>query len=363
MIKALIICIAIFSANTTLSKSNWFSTSEETEQQKVAREINSEKFNDQSAKQKLDRLWELIVQDRTPGTFYGAVHTAGVLTQNNQDTFEHKGDVFPDGREKLIHSVGVIAKVSFNVVPNHKYTGLLSSGAKNALLRLSAAKEYDVTKSSSTGAYNNFAPGFGLKFLVDNGISQNLVAMFDTMGQASWNYFKNTFTNNFRINQNPDLANKMIATSFARETNWISGVGLLDIASITENGTINNNPKYPFRLDFVPNPQLTKMFKDEYTEDYKKIISRIPSGTLIYTVFVIDEPGCEGEKIGELVSQSEFTTSLFSDRLLFFRHGLIDRDDKNFSGRSEARDFYSMIWGLKVGTEPRKPTKKCPFGY
>jgi hypothetical protein len=36
-------------------------------------------------------------------------------------------------------------------------------GSKNALLRLSCAKAYDTTKDP----YNNFAPGFGLKFLID----------------------------------------------------------------------------------------------------------------------------------------------------------------------------------------------------
>ena len=95
------------------------------------------------------------------------------------------------------------------------------------------------------------------------------------------------------------------------------------------------------------------------------ICKNIPSGTLIYEVFAIDEPGCAPEKIGELVSKSEFTTSTFADRHLLFRHGLIDNDDKYFKGekRSEARDFYSIWSGLKEGTEPRHPVKKCPFGF
>ena len=369
MIKITILCLVIFTANSSTTKVIWpfsyFFPSEETKQQRTVQYFNSESYLNDNAETKFDKLWEKIIENKNPGQFYSKIKTTRIITQDNHPTIDNKGDVLPEGRRKLIHSVGVVAKVAFNVVTKSKYTGLFNSGSQNALLRLSAAKDYDIKKSSAKQAYNNFAPGFGLKFLVNKKISENLVAMYDPLGQESWNFFKNTFTNNFRVNLHQDLENKLVSRSFAKVTNWISGVGLLGISSVKENGEIEKSPVFPYRLEFVPNPNLTKLFKDEYTEDFKDIISKIPSETLIYEVFAIDQPGCEPEKIGELVSKSEFTTSTFADRHLFFRHGLLDADDKHTkgNGRSEARDFYSFWGGFKEGKEPRAPIKKCPFGY
>ena len=178
-------------------------------------------------------------------------------------------------------------------------------------------------------------------------------------------YFKNNFTNNFRVNFHQDPVNKKISEAFAKVTTWLSGVGLKGISSYHENRDQVSSPEYPFRLNFVPNPELSSIFKDEFTEDYKDIIVKnLPSGTLLYEVFAVDEPLCEGVKIGELVSNSEFTTSTFGDKNLFFRHALLDEDDFDKPKRMEARDFFTPELGQVDGTEPRfAPTKKCPFGY
>lgn len=82
----------------------------------------------------------------------------------------------------MIHSVGSVAGVKFVTKPNNGFNGLFKEGAKFGLISLSLAKSYDTSKSSAEGAYDNFAPGFGLKFLRDGTPSANLVAMYSVNG-------------------------------------------------------------------------------------------------------------------------------------------------------------------------------------
>jgi hypothetical protein len=229
------------------------------------------------------------------------------------------------------------------------------------LLRISIAKKYDTKKSSPDGAFNNFAPGISFKCLISGKVSSNLVAMFDTMGQHSWNFFKNKFTNAFRINKKPLLANKLLANNFSEVTEWISSVGIKSFALYNEHGVEASQPKYPFRLEFIPTSEMSQLFSDSFTTDYKNIVVKIPSNTVIYEVFAIDEPGCVGEKIGEFVSMTEFTTSTFADRDLFFSHSDVGEDD-NGTKRGIARDSWRNK-KYNEGSELRVSEKKCPFGY
>jgi hypothetical protein len=94
----------------------------------------------------------------------------------------------------LIHSVGSVANVKFVAKPNNGFTGILGEGGNYGIIRFSVAKAYDSSKSTAEGAYDNFAPGLGLKFLRNGVPSANLVAMFSVDGQKSWNIFANDFT-------------------------------------------------------------------------------------------------------------------------------------------------------------------------
>jgi hypothetical protein len=100
----------------------------------------------------------------------------------------------PQGRTKYIHSVGNTAQVEFVATADTPYTGLFK-GADSAVIRLSCAKQPDFTKTAAKDAYDNFTPGFGLKFLVDGLPSVNLVAMFGVNGVDTWNFFGRDFSN------------------------------------------------------------------------------------------------------------------------------------------------------------------------
>jgi len=68
-----------------------------------------------------------------------------------KDTFDWVSDTFMEKRKKYIHTCGSIGKVEFIAEKSSPYTGIFE-GCKNVLLRLSLAKEPDVSKNlCSTG--------------------------------------------------------------------------------------------------------------------------------------------------------------------------------------------------------------------
>jgi hypothetical protein len=93
-----------------------------------------------------------------------------MFTESMLPTFTHTGDAMPDDRVKYIHAQGNVAKVEYIPEKGQPYTGVFA-GAKHVLLRMSTASVTDYTKKE---AANNFAPGFGIKFLRDKVPSANL---------------------------------------------------------------------------------------------------------------------------------------------------------------------------------------------
>ena len=72
-------------------------------------------------KQKQDHLWAQIIEDDTFGQYYASeLPTESVIT-----SFDDEWDVMPNGRHKVIHSVGAICQFEINISPDSPYTGLL----------------------------------------------------------------------------------------------------------------------------------------------------------------------------------------------------------------------------------------------
>ena len=72
-------------------------------------------------------------------------------------------------------------------IKTHPFTGIFK-GATHGVVRLSIGSKPDTTVL-------NLAPGMSLKFLRDGMDSVNLVSMFSTDGQPSWNFFANDLSN------------------------------------------------------------------------------------------------------------------------------------------------------------------------
>src|SRR4051812_48090342 len=62
--------------------------------------------------------------------------------------FTNTGDEMEDGRKKLLHPLGTVAKIQLNIIPNSTYSGVFQSGALG-FARLSWAR-FD---------YSNIMPG------------------------------------------------------------------------------------------------------------------------------------------------------------------------------------------------------------
>lgn len=328
--------------------------------------FNSEEYMRKSGKEKLELLLNDIYKDKEPQGYFSIIESLRLLFQRNMPTFKWTGDVIPDGRKKLIHSEGVVAPcvISFDA-KNKKYTGLFASKLEHSLIRFSTAQGANTKKSSPEGAYDNFVPGIALKVLVDGDKSQNLVAMFDTVGQNSWNFFKHDFSNNFDINKDTPFKLLAVAAKFRLITNFISAVGAKEWAEVNPDGTKvdESKAKFPFQLYFVPTAEVKALFQDNFTEDYKSILSRLEEGTKIYTIEATEKPGCAREEIGSITLAGKPTTSKFGDRELFFRHGLIDKDD-SFSGHedfSNYRDSFRIL-GRKEKSDPAGKFS-CPFSH
>jgi len=196
------------------------------------------KYEGKTAATKQAELWKEITNNQNSYGWYNSLSLGELFVETMETTLHWVGDTFEDGffgpRKKLIHSVGSVAQVKFVPVPNNEgYTGIFE-GADYGLIRLSLAKKPDTSKTSAKEAYNNFAPGFGLKFLRDNQPSASMVAMFSVEGQDSWNFFKNDFSNH--IARTDDLGLVLVAKKFSTGTPFVQYVGLSDFAKIGQDG-------------------------------------------------------------------------------------------------------------------------------
>lgn len=83
---------------------------------------------------------------------------------------------------------------------------------------------------------------------------------------------------------------------------------------------------FPYQIMY--DPQLNTMFPDEYVEDFRDQMERIPENSVVYRVLAKLETESEPVHIGNLINTTKFTRSNFADRYLFFKHQDITEDYK-----------------------------------
>jgi len=224
-------------------------------------------------------------------------------------------------KKKLIHSVGDVAQCELVSEPGNPYPGVFQ-GVSNALVRISTAKEAD-SKKDPTG---NFTPGLGLKLLRDGVPSANIVAMLGVDGQDSWNPFKYDWSNH--IASPKATALKLLAKKFSEATPYVGRLGLKSWASIDQTGkkTDDSNLKIPFKLIFSPNAESKNLFPDTYSDLLTNQLKTIKAGTILFDILAVAEPKSTPVKIGSLITKSNFVTSKFGDKDLFFQHNYMEDD-------------------------------------
>ena len=87
-------------------------------------DFSSAQYQALSAKDKMTKLWSKITEDQSELGFYSTITQAGIFLESMPITFSHQADDFPEGRKKLIHTVGAIAQAEFVVDPSNGYSGV-----------------------------------------------------------------------------------------------------------------------------------------------------------------------------------------------------------------------------------------------
>ena len=305
-------------------------------------DFSSFKYQSTSSKDKMNKIWGKLSENQTPYGWYSQFTLGQIFLYDMSKSFTTYSDSMIEGRKKLIHSVGVVGKVEFESVPS-PYTGIFK-GCKNVILRLSAAKEPDTTKTTPEGAESNFTPGFGIKFLRDSMPSANLVAMFSVDGQPSWNFFKNDFSNHVPAPDGLDV--KLLAVKFGTAQKEIGTIGLKTLAQYDEMGKANE-AHFPFKLIFRPRKEIKSRFSDSYVNNFVDQLKTIEVNTPLYDVLAVPTLGEKTIKVGTLVTKTKFITSNWGDKSLFFQHNFIEDD---FQVHPEWRDVVDNEFMKKYHT-------------
>jgi hypothetical protein len=96
-------------------------------------------------------------------------------------------DLYP--RKKTIHGQGCVAKVRFTPRETSKYSGILGSGSRFGVMRMSVTKPF-------TDQVKSLSPGIAFKFFRNGKPSANILANYSVEGIDGFNFFKHDFSIN-----------------------------------------------------------------------------------------------------------------------------------------------------------------------
>lgn len=279
---------------------------------KVIAELQSDAYLKASAIEKRERLWDAVsarpyetlppVNLSNFRSFYNLLRLSWL-----RKAFDTEADVRPP-REKAFHPFGTVAKVKFVADGQHDFTGLFKSGAVG-LARLSLAL--------SEKAY---APSAAFKFLIDGKLSRNVLLDQSIDKQTSRDFFERSPTN---VTLWPKLFPKSFIW-FVIDA-WLSNIApvmhqpLEHIASVASDGQEVAEVNAPYQIYLTAPGEVH--FNPNATEDFRVLLSRIPSGAVLYRVFASRiEGSSEMIYIGYIETESGFVASEFGDRVLSLRH-------------------------------------------
>jgi len=233
--------------------------------------------------------------------------------------FDDQWEVLPNGRERLIHSQGVVCQIDFNVDSNSPFTGVMSPGTQHGMIRLGSAASLDEP------LLPKIFPGFGIKFLRSGVRSADWVALRTIGDGGSWNFMESQFANHAAPQDALLKLNK-----FQQASGCIDMVGLSDACTYDQNGHKISDPVFPFLVEFEPTGKVRFSDQKKSNADMLQELSSIRRGTDILEAFAYESPRdkARGHKIrlGTVTTSSECVQSLFGDLDLFFRHQRMEED-------------------------------------
>lgn len=133
------------------------------------------------------------------------------------ETMDKSTDQMPDGRKKLVHAQGAVAKVRFITqnTDQHELSGLFRTGADYGIIRYS-----DLFKPNERNPKTQ--AGAALKFFRDGMPSGNTVMMTTNNFRSSHNFLREDFTTILDMPKNR-CAQETIATQLATVDNLFMG--------------------------------------------------------------------------------------------------------------------------------------------
>jgi len=277
-------------------------------------------YESNSAGAKLSVLWENILGDNNrSGSWFGFLDMTLLLLRSDWVTGHTLSDIMPDGRKKLIHTVGGVAKAKIVWTSNSQYTGMFKS-ANNVLVRASTAQE---------ASLDGITPAFAIKAFRDGIPSGNIIGMYDLDGQTSLNFFEHNLCTH--LADRPTLPTKLqlLGAKFKIQSSYPGCLGLSEFASFTESGSKVLSPKFPWALMFQVNPQLTKgLSTNKNLNIADSLVHGVPQGTILYKIYAVADPWSSNtlEYLGYVQTTSPFRASVFGDLTLFFKHTFIEED-------------------------------------
>jgi len=282
-----------------------------------------EEFEAQNYRDKQSQLWARTTDPSVVGQSapsHLAAHTLTSLLGLSMITpFDDQWEVLPAGRERIIHTQGVVCQIDFQVNSNSPFTGVLSPGTQHGMIRFGSAASLDEP------VLPKIFPGFGIKFLRSGVRSADWVSLRTVGDGGSWNFMETEFANH--VDPQPALVK---LNKFQQASGCIDMVGLSDVCTYDQNGHKASHPVFPFEVVFEPTGKVRFSDQKKSNNDMLRELSSIRRGTDVLEAFAYESPHdrARGNKIslGTVTTSSECVQSLFGDLELFFRHQRMEED-------------------------------------
>jgi len=283
-------------------------------------------YQSETANEKTNALQNSISADTTSGTWY-SLQEAELFIEPMNLTFSTLADDMPyqfliQRRPKLIHSVGAIANARWTALSS-SFTGILGEGCRDLFIRFSLAAQ--------PGGSSAYTPAISIKCLRNGIPSGDIFGMYSLQGQDSWNFFKHDYTNHVPdLSTNAGIILQRLRARFADASSYPVMIGLSNLAKYTENGTLVQNPKFPFRLIFHPVSAWHTFYPDSQPSvPFEQQLASTLKPSPLYQIYAQVEPDDDISKfvqIGQIDLTSTATTSKFGDTLMFFQHTRFEDD-------------------------------------
>jgi len=255
-----------------------------------------------------------------------------ILSESSQTSFWDYQDELPAGRVKGIHSIGAVCQFTLGIDAGSPYSGLFAPGPQLGFVRMGGATTWDKTGKG-------YPPGLGIKFARSGVPSGSYVALV-TLDSTTWNFMAYNFSNH--IPPPASTATKLLVKKFQQASQCPSQVGLSDMATYSQDGKEEDSPKFPFKLFLVPSAEVQKPNTPKSIDDVMADLQSFKTGTKLFTVYACGKGNGAAEmtptaggveaacgdpfKLGDMVSTTDCTTTLYGDSKFFIRHQPIEQD-------------------------------------